>query len=67
MKLITEAEFDDKFNVEMAKIQDAIQKLEDLIEKDRHTPVGSQVRALERASHDLGVLATHYQGLRVNG
>jgi hypothetical protein len=70
MKLLQEASLDDKFNVQMGKIQDAIEKLgmiaDDLIDSDTTKPVMSQVRMVEVASKDLQHLAEKLQaGQRV--
>lgn len=54
MKLIREANEDDKFNRQMLKIQDAIEALEKI---NLEWPVASQVRMLEVAGDDLRKLA----------
>jgi len=67
MKLITEAALDDQFNVQIGKIQDAIEKLEALTQafmKEQHWTTLSQVRALDRAQNDIQKLADHFSALR---
>lgn len=66
MKLLTEATLDDQFNQQMAKIQDAIAKLEALSKKFAEgdvRPVESQFRALQRASTDLDSVARDMFGM----
>lgn len=63
MKLLNEAAVDDEFNRQMAKIQDAIEKLFALTKKFDNLggtgikPVTSQFSALQRASNDLDSIA----------
>jgi hypothetical protein len=57
-KLLKEAELDDRFNIQMNKIQDAIGKLEDIIAEmqkpgSMNKPVRSQLAALRIAAEDL--------------
>ena len=57
MTLINEAAIDDQFNVQMSKIQTAIQKLEKLalgFGESGAKPLRSQRLALEVAAEDLG-------------
>jgi hypothetical protein len=60
MKLINEAALDDKFNIEMAKIQDAIEKLEKIAVGygGDISPVKSQRVALSNAIVDLTKIQT---------
>ena len=57
MKMLQEAVLDDKFNVQMGKIQAAISKLNDVAAEmlaDKLTyPVMSQIRSAEQAARDL--------------
>lgn len=57
-KLLKEAALDDKFNVQMAKIQDAISKLNDLVGQmtGMTKPVASQKLAVRHAAEDLKAL-----------
>jgi len=57
-KLLKEAELDDRFNVQMKKIQDAVSKLEGVIADmqkpgSMNRPVSSQLSALRFAAEDL--------------
>jgi hypothetical protein len=57
-KLLKEAELDDRFNIRMNKIQDAISKLEGIIAEmqkpgSMNKPVRSQLGALRLAAEDL--------------
>jgi hypothetical protein len=57
-KLLKEAALDDKFNVQMGKIQDAISKLNDLVGQmtGMTKPVASQKLAVRHAAEDLKAL-----------
>jgi hypothetical protein len=66
MKLLQEASVDEKFNAQMGKIQDAIQKLEQLcgqFETEKVRPVRSQYRMAEIAAEDLVKLAAKIKSL----
>lgn len=57
-KLLKEAALDDKFNVQMKKVQDAIPKLNDILDEMKQPssmtrPVSSQLMALRYAAEDL--------------
>jgi hypothetical protein len=56
MKLIQEANADDMFNAQMMKIQDAVERLEKLVQQI-DLPVNSQIRALEYSAEDLKRMA----------
>lgn len=65
MTLLQEASLDDKFNVQMGKIQVAIELLEmiadNLIDSETTKPLMSQVRMAEVASKNLQRLAEKLQ------
>lgn len=57
-KLLKEAALDDKFNAQMGKIQDAISKLNDIVDQmtGMTKPVASQKLAVRHAAEDLKTL-----------
>lgn len=67
MKMITEANLDDKFNKHLQKVQDGVQelmKLTDEFKKQSIRPVSTQVTALAFAAEDIAQLAKRLKELR---
>lgn len=59
MKLINEASADDQFNAQMDKIQQAIVKLENLVQGGKFEPLASQIMMVDVAASDLVKLSAN--------